>query len=120
MTFLRFSSRIRTSPLHAEDAPLAVDAHRSRPTSLSDENRKFVVLIQHAHGAGLFLRKQKSPLFGSSNSIGVVGALTDELPFGTCGNYAGDGGDRHLFSRSRLREVPRSSSVSLLSDRGRR
>src|SRR5262245_25741264 len=105
MTLLGISARIRTRPLHAQDSALAVDAYRSGSTRVLGKNGKFVVLVEHANGAGLFLRKQQATFFSADDAVGVVRSLPDELPLGARRDNAGDSGNCHLFRRGRLREV---------------
>src|SRR5262245_37818101 len=86
---------------------------------VANKNGELIVLVQHAHCAGLFLRKQQTAFFGSNNSVCVVGSLPDELPFrASCGD-TGNGRNRRFFSRSRLRKIALPARVSLLSNSNR-
>ena len=116
MTLVGMSARIRARPLRPNEAALVVNAQGSGAMGVLNKNRKLVVPVEQAYGAGLFLCKQQAAVFCADDAVGIVGSLPDELPFGSGRDDPWDGGNRHLPHRRGLWESPLPSGVSLLCD----
>jgi hypothetical protein len=108
------SAGIRAGPLHADQSLLVVDPKGASAMGVADENREFVVWVEPANRAGLFLSEVDAAIRGADETVGIVWSLSHELPFEATGNYSRDLRSGYVLGRRRLSEFLSASGIALL------